>query len=365
MNGITYPAFLLLRVLGPQRTLLALASLGAFSLLGLWLWPGYGAAWLSLLSTYLSLACLQRLFHALHTLREPTPAGSGDLLEPLRQHWQHERLLEQREQQLLQQRLDEISHSSQELEHSAAQVTHNAQAQSEAATVAAAAVEQLNVSIVEVAGLAATARQTSEQASAELQHSIEQLTNLVQQVTRMDEKAVATNNLFQQSNAYSQTISEMSGTIRGIATQTNLLALNAAIEAARAGESGRGFAVVADEVRRLAQHSQESANEISRNIEQIQQHIANASQQMAALSEQAERSAARSASVRNQLDTVQEWTGQLTGQVEQVAVSTEQQGKAVAEIAELADRVRRGNADNLQAADQARSIAHHLAHLTR
>jgi methyl-accepting chemotaxis protein len=86
---------------------------------------------------------------------------------------------------------------------------------------------------------------------------------------------------------------------------------------------------------------------------------------MAALSDQAERSTARSANVRNQLDTVQEWTGQLTGQVEQVAVSTEQQGKAVAEIAELADRVRRGNADNLQAADQARSIAHHLAHLTR
>lgn len=65
MNGITYPAFLLLRVLGPQRTLLALASLGAFSLLGLWLWPGYGAAWLSLLSAYLSLACLQRLFLSL------------------------------------------------------------------------------------------------------------------------------------------------------------------------------------------------------------------------------------------------------------------------------------------------------------
>ena len=37
---------------------------------------------------------------------------------------------------------------------------------------------------------------------------------------------------------------------------------------------------------------------------------------------------------------------------------------AEAAVAELADRVRQGNADNLQAADQARTIAHHLAHLT-
>lgn len=60
-------------------------------------------------------------------------------------------------------------------------------------------------------------------------------------------------------------MSDIIGTIDGIAFQTNLLALNAAVEAARAGEQGKGFAVVAAEVRALARRSQTSAAEI-RNL---------------------------------------------------------------------------------------------------
>ena len=112
----------------------------------------------------------------------------------------------------------------------------------------ASSLEQLTSTVKSSADNAAIASKLAHSASADAQRG----GAVVQQVVTT----------MQDINASSRKISEIIGTIDGIAFQTNILALNAAVEAARAGEQGRGFAVVASEVRSLAQRSAQAAREI-------------------------------------------------------------------------------------------------------
>lgn len=68
-------------------------------------------------------------------------------------------------------------------------------------------------------------------------------------------------------------IGQMVEAIAAIAYRTNILALNANIEASRAGEQGRGFAVVAEEVRKLALQANQTTDEITQKIEDVQAGI--------------------------------------------------------------------------------------------
>ncbi|WP_286742785.1 methyl-accepting chemotaxis protein [Aquabacterium sp. UBA2148] len=146
---------------------------------------------------------------------------------------------------------DRIRSSSAEIASGNNDLSRRTEAQSSSLQQTAAAMEQMTASVQNSAQTATDVSAIAVEASESARHG----GVLVGQV-------VATMNDITES---SKRISEIIGTIDGIAFQTNILALNAAVEAARAGEQGKGFAVVAAEVRNLAQRSSEAAKQI-RNL---------------------------------------------------------------------------------------------------
>ena len=157
------------------------------------------------------------------------------------------------------------------LSTSSTRVETASHAQNEAAAAATASIEQLTVSISQVADTAAdlhhhahSSHDTAGIGKMRLQALITEMAGVTGSVDAVSSTVLA-------FISDTRRIASMTGEVRDIADQTNLLALNAAIEAARAGESGRGFAVVADEVRKLAEKSAHSANAIAAVTQQLEQ----------------------------------------------------------------------------------------------
>ena len=135
----------------------------------------------------------------------------------------------------------------------------------------ATAMEEMNSTVLEVAGNAESAAQSSVSVQERAQDGTGLMLRTIDNIKAVQECSLGLKQDMAGLDQQSRDIGTVLTLIRDVADQTNLLALNAAIEAARAGEAGRGFAVVADEVRKLAEKTMNATREVESAIEAIQQ----------------------------------------------------------------------------------------------
>ncbi|UQZ37012.1 hypothetical protein C2I18_27845 [Paenibacillus sp. PK3_47] len=226
----------------------------------------------------------------------------------------------------------------------------------------AAGIQRVAESAADVSGIA---RYTTDQAL----HGSEKIRHVSGQLDSILHTSQASAAVIKKLDLHSQEIGSIVDIIKGISGQINLLALNASIEAARAGEHGRGFAVVAQEVRKLAEQSNQSSEQISaiiteiqsstseavemmekesseisqglqgmleakRSFEQIVGSIQEVNQQLEEVSAASEQISASSQEVSASLQVTEEIAGSSSGKTQSVAAASEEQMATMKEVEE-------------------------------
>jgi aerotaxis receptor len=252
--------------------------------------------------------------------------------------------------QIVQDTTREVATTTTKLGHSVEALASAADTQSSATSAAAAGVEEMTVSIGEVAAHATHTRKAAEQAGQQARDGAElsqRATDAIQTLANSVNRSAET---VEQLGDRTDQIGNVAATIKEIADQTNLLALNAAIEAARAGEQGRGFAVVADEVRKLAERTANATREIDEMIMRIQVDTHNAVSGMRESAGQVDASVALVHEAHNALLEIRQGMDNTVQQVADISHATSEQSGAMTTMAQSVEQLANLTEDNLASA---------------
>lgn len=230
-------------------------------------------------------------------------------------------------------------------------VANGAEQQLDAVSEASAVVEQMSAAIQQVAANANEVARVAKETSGAAKDGGKAVDAAINQMGSIEKSVAHSADVVAKLGDRSKEIGQIVDTISGIASQTNLLALNAAIEAARAGEQGRGFAVVAEEVRKLAEQSQEAAQQIATLIGEIQSETEKAviamkegTQEVKIGTEVVDTAGKSFAAISGLIDQVFNQVQQISAAIQQMAGGSQQIVSSVQRI----DTISKGTAEQTQ-----------------
>ncbi|MFJ7951981.1 methyl-accepting chemotaxis protein [Lysinibacillus sp. NPDC096418] len=253
--------------------------------------------------------------------------------------------------QKIEQNAEEVASSAEELTANANQtsiatekvaisiqdVASNADTQTTSANKNAESLHELSKAILHIAEITSIVTDLSQHATLQADEGGKAVRNTKDQMHSIHLSVTDSNTKIQTLHERSQQITSILDVITGIADQTNLLALNAAIEAARAGEHGKGFAVVADEVRKLAEQSQESAQQIFELISGIQLETEQSVNIMAKVTEDVQNGLQVSDEAITKFQVIKTSMDKITPKMEEVSSASEQMSASVQEVTAITE----------------------------
>ena len=208
-------------------------------------------------------------------------------------------------------------------------------AEQQAARIAdtSAAIEEMVVSIQQVAENATLSSEVARGAREAAEVGTRAVTATVAGMTRIRGQVQETAKKIKRLGESSQEIGQAVQLIEEIARRTNRLALNAAIQAAMAGEHGRGFAVVAEEVRRLAERTSHATGQIAALVGAIQSETTSAVIAMEDGTREVVAGSRLADAAGQSLGEIDQIVGQLAELIEAISLAADQQARASAGIA--------------------------------
>ncbi|HKA73394.1 MAG TPA: HAMP domain-containing methyl-accepting chemotaxis protein [Xanthobacteraceae bacterium] len=207
--------------------------------------------------------------------------------------------------------------------------------------------------------------QTVASSTEQLSGSINEISQQVTESTRIAENArqiaTSTNENVKTLADAANSIGDVIKLISAIAEQTNLLALNATIEAARAGDAGRGFAVVASEVKTLAGQTAKATEQISSQIQNVQEATGDAVEAIGSITKTIDQINAIAATIANAVQEQSVATREISNNVRQTAVGTQEVASNVVTVKDAATNTGRTASQLMTAAGSLKQQSQQLS----